>query len=58
MDYLRFHMRTTQADGDVSDRSQALHPGTGPPTIRRLLMRDPIRSRTDPVAPPHDGDIL
>ena len=58
MDYLRFHMRTTQADGDVSDRIQALHTGSWPPTIRRLLIRDPIRSRTDPIAPPHDGDIL
>ena len=57
LDYLRFHMRTTHADGRVSDQIQALHQGTWPPTVRRMLIRDPIRSRTDPVAPPLTDDL-
>ena len=57
LDYLRFHMRTTHADGKVSDQIQALHQGAWPPTVRRMLIRDPIRSRTDPVAPLLAGDI-
>ncbi len=57
LDYLRFHMRTTHADGRVSDQIQALHQGPWPPTVRRMLIRDPIRSRTDPVAPPLTDDL-
>ncbi|MFX3658274.1 MAG: MFS transporter [bacterium] len=44
-DYVRLHMRTTQADAPVSDRIRALHAGSEPPQVRRQLIRNPVRSR-------------
>jgi len=48
-DYIRFHQRTTQADAPVSDGIRALHTGQGLPRVRRMLIRDPVRSRIDEV---------
>ncbi|MEM1229073.1 MAG: MFS transporter [Pseudomonadota bacterium] len=40
-DYVRFHSRTTQEDGKVTDRIHALHQGAGVPAVQRDLIRDP-----------------
>jgi len=45
VDYVRLHMRTTQADAGIGDRIRALHVGAEPPRVRRMLVRDPVRSR-------------
>ncbi len=43
-DYVRFHARTTQADGHVGERIRTLHQGASAPRVRRLLERDPAQS--------------
>jgi MFS family permease len=48
IDYVRLHARATQADADVVDRIRALHVGTEPPKVRRLLLRNPGRGRVEP----------
>jgi hypothetical protein len=45
MDYVRLHMRTTQADAPVSDRLRGLHQGDGAPRVRRRLIRSTARNR-------------
>ncbi|MEM7221169.1 MAG: MFS transporter [Pseudomonadota bacterium] len=44
-DYVRFHSRTTQEDGEVLDRARALHRGEARPRVRRMLVRDPGDTR-------------
>ena len=44
VDYVRLHMRTTHADAPVGDRIRALHAGTNAPRVRRMIVRDPVRS--------------
>jgi MFS family permease len=43
--YVRLHGRTTQEDGRVGERIRALHRGTEPPRVRRMLVRDPGQRR-------------
>ncbi len=43
-DYVRLHSRTTQEDGKVGDHVRALHQGSEPPRVRRMLVRDPGNS--------------
>jgi MFS family permease len=50
VDYVRFHKRTTHADAPVSDRIRALHAGDQPPRVRRMLIRNPARTRIDTAA--------
>ena len=47
VDYVRLHSRTTHADAPVGDRIRALHTGTNPPVVRRMIIRDPSRERPD-----------
>ena len=42
-DYVRFHTRTTHEDARVGERLRALHRGSEPPRVRRMLVRDPAR---------------
>lgn len=46
VDYVRFHSRTTQADAHISERLHALHQGSWPPNVRRMLVwkATPVRS--------------
>lgn len=46
VDYVRLHMRTTQADAPVSDQLRALHRGPGLPRARRRLIRSTAHNRT------------
>lgn len=45
IDYVRLHMRTTQADAPVSDRIRSLHIGDAPPRVTRRLIRSTARNR-------------
>ena len=47
VDYVRLHMRTTQADAPVGERIRALHSGSELPRVRRMLIRNAARSRED-----------
>jgi len=47
VDYVRLHARTTHADAPVGDRIRALHAGAEPPLVRRMIIRNPSRGRTD-----------
>lgn len=38
-EYVRYHQRTTEADALLADRIRALHKGSGPPKIHRMLER-------------------
>jgi MFS family permease len=38
-DYVRHNQRRTQADAGVADRIQALHSGTEPPRVHRMVVR-------------------
>ena len=49
VDYLRFHERTTHDDAELSASIRALHEGDAPPSITRAIIRDPARSRVNPV---------
>ncbi|MCP5181805.1 MAG: MFS transporter [Pseudomonadales bacterium] len=48
-DYVRLHMRTTQADAHVGDRIRALHAGEEPIRVRRLLLRNPVGRSAEAV---------
>ena len=49
VDYVRLHIRTTHADAPVGDRLRALHCGDEPPRVRRMIIRDTERRRSDPA---------
>ncbi len=57
VEYVRHHQRRTQADAEVFDRLLALHRGSEPPRVRRMIERQtvPIRDDTPLKGPP---DIL
>ena len=46
-DYLRHNMRRTKADADVSDQITALHRGTEPPRVHRMIERQSVVSHRD-----------
>ena len=47
VDYVRLHMRTTQADAPVGDRIRAMHSGAEPPRVRRMLIRNTAPRREE-----------
>ncbi|MEQ8859283.1 MAG: MFS transporter [Pseudomonadales bacterium] len=49
VDYVRLHMRTTHADAPVGERIRALHAGSEPPRVSRMLIRDPTRAGDEPA---------
>lgn len=46
-DYLRHNLRRTKADGEISDRLQALHQGDWPPVVHRMIERQSVQSHRD-----------
>lgn len=54
VDYVRFHSRTTVADGKVSELIQALHKGDWPPKIRRMIEWKAAPGAPRPTLPPPD----
>lgn len=46
-DYLRHNMRRTKADADVTDRLLALHRGSEPPRVHRMIERQSAASHHD-----------
>ena len=50
VEYMRLHSRTTHEDAPIGDRIRALHSGTEPPRVRRLLVRTTTRRRAEPTA--------
>ncbi|TAL84215.1 MAG: MFS transporter [Candidimonas sp.] len=54
VEYVRHHQRRTQADAEVFDRLLALHRGSEPPCVRRMIERQtvPIRDDTPLKGPP------
>jgi len=63
LDYLRHNNRLTHDDALIPERLRALHRGTEPPRVRRMLERQPsalhaVQSRdpralTEPLTDPH-----
>ena len=47
VEYVRHHQRRTQADAEVFDRLLALHRGTEPPRVRRMIERQTVPVRDD-----------
>ena len=39
VDYVRHNQRRTQADAGIDDRVRALHSGTEPPRVHRMVVR-------------------
>ncbi|MGD8418064.1 MAG: MFS transporter [Pseudomonadales bacterium] len=50
VDYVRLHTRTTHADAPVGDRIRSLHSGPDAPVVRRMIIRNPSRTRIEPEA--------
>jgi hypothetical protein len=48
-DYVRLHMRATQADAAIVDRIRSFHVGAEPPRVRRMVLRNPGRGRPAPA---------
>ena len=48
-DYVRHNMRRTVADTDNFAAIRALHEGSWPPPIHRMLEREPGRQAVDPL---------
>jgi hypothetical protein len=46
-DYLRHNMRRTKADAEVSDSITALHRGSEPPRVHRMIERQSVVSHRD-----------
>ena len=53
-DYVRLHMRATQADAALVDRIRAFHAGAEPPRVRRMVLRNPGRGRPAPASAPDE----
>jgi len=51
VDYVRMHSRTTQADAPVGEQLRALHRGSEPPRVRRMLVRNTESGRTRQESP-------
>lgn len=51
VDYVRMHSRTTQADAPVGEALRALHRGSEPPRVRRMLVRNTESGRTRQLSP-------
>lgn len=47
IDYLRHNMRRTKADADNIEQLRALHRGSNPPTIRRMIERQTVPLHDD-----------
>ncbi|NLY27713.1 MAG: MFS transporter [Alcaligenaceae bacterium] len=47
VEYVRHHQRRTKADGSVVDRLQALHRGTEPPRVHRMIERQTVPVHDD-----------
>jgi MFS family permease len=47
VEYVRHHQRRTQADAEVFDRLLALHRGSAPPRVRRMIERQTVPIRDD-----------
>src|SRR5690606_13140336 len=47
VEYVRHHQRRTKADAEVSDRLAAMHRGTEPPHVRRMIERQTVPTRDD-----------
>jgi hypothetical protein len=56
LDYIRINNRLTQHDADVPTRIRALHRGSSPPIVRRMLERQPGALPTGPATPPAAPD--
>lgn len=54
VDYVRFHSRTTVADGRVSELLQALHKGAWPPLVRRMIEWKAAPRQPRPTLPPSE----
>lgn len=54
-DYVRHNQRRTQADAAVDDRIRALHAGSEPPKVHRMVVRPTELQEADPqLKPPMD----
>ncbi len=48
VEYIRHNQRRTQSDSAVSDTLRALHQGTEPPRVRRMIERQTVPKQADP----------
>ena len=52
LDYIRHNSRLTHDDAAVPEHLRALHRGSGPPRVRRMIERQPSALHTVPVSGP------
>jgi len=54
VEYVRHNQRRTVSDSGISDALHALHQGSGPPRVRRMIERQTVPKQADPPIKGYD----